>query len=79
MNLTTQKVIRVGLVGHCVPDSSHLTMAVTSAIPGAKVVRRAGGAPGVVVVVGDRFSAVGTGPKSITADGDATICSPTLS
>lgn len=48
-------------------------------LPGAKVVRRAGGAPGVVVVVGDRFSAVGTGPKSITADHDATICSPTLS
>jgi hypothetical protein len=48
-------------------------------LPGAKVVRRAGGAPGVVVVVGDHFSAVGTGPKSVTAGTDATICSPTLS
>jgi hypothetical protein len=39
MNLTTQKVIRVGLVGHCTPDSSHLTMAVNAAVPGAKVIR----------------------------------------
>ena len=39
MNLTTQKVIRVGLVGHCTPDSSHLTMAISGAIPGAKVIR----------------------------------------
>ena len=30
---------RVGLVGHCSPDSSHLTMAVTSAVPNAKVIR----------------------------------------
>ena len=30
---------RVGLVGHCSPDSSHLTMAVTAAVPGAKVIR----------------------------------------
>jgi two-component system, chemotaxis family, chemotaxis protein CheY len=29
----------IGLVGHCTPDSSHLTMAVTRAIPGAKVTR----------------------------------------
>ena len=33
------KVKRVGLVGHCSPDSSHLTMAVTAAVPGAKVIR----------------------------------------
>ena len=39
MNLTTQKVKRVGLVGHCSPDSSHLTMAINSAVPGAKVIR----------------------------------------
>lgn len=39
MNLTTQKVIRVGLVGHCSPDSSHLTMALSAAVPGAKVIR----------------------------------------
>lgn len=30
---------RVGLVGHCSPDSSHLTMAITAAVPGAKVIR----------------------------------------
>jgi two-component system, chemotaxis family, chemotaxis protein CheY len=30
---------RVGLVGHCSPDSSGLTIAVTSAVPGVKVVR----------------------------------------
>lgn len=30
---------RVGLVGHCSPDSSHLTMAVTAAVPDAKVIR----------------------------------------
>lgn len=39
MNLTTQKVKRVGLVGHCSPDSSHLTMALNSAVPGVKVIR----------------------------------------
>lgn len=39
MNLTTQKVKRVGLVGHCSPDSSHLTMALSAAVPGAKVIR----------------------------------------
>jgi two-component SAPR family response regulator len=37
MSDTTQK--RVGLVGHCRPDSSHLTMAVTAAVPDAKVIR----------------------------------------
>lgn len=36
---TAQKVKRVGLVGHCSPDSSHLTMAVTGAVPGVKVIR----------------------------------------
>lgn len=30
---------RVGLVGHCRPDSSHLTMAVGAAVPTAKVIR----------------------------------------
>lgn len=30
---------RVGLVGHCRPDSSHLTMALTAAVPDAKVIR----------------------------------------
>lgn len=39
MNLTTQKIKRVGLVGHCSPDSSHLTMAVSAAVPGVKVIR----------------------------------------
>jgi len=34
---TTSK--RIVLVGHCSPDSSHLTMAVTGALPGAKVIR----------------------------------------
>lgn len=29
----------VGLVGHCVPDSSHLTMTVTRAVPGTVVKR----------------------------------------
>ncbi|WP_017933339.1 LytR C-terminal domain-containing protein [Nocardioides sp. Iso805N] len=48
-------------------------------LPGAKVVRRTVAEPGVVVVVGDKFGAVGTGPKSITASANATICSPTLS
>lgn len=33
------KVKRVGLVGHCSPDSSHLTMAVSAAVPGTKVIR----------------------------------------
>jgi hypothetical protein len=37
MNETTPK--RVGLVGHCSPDSAHLTMAVTAAVPSAKVIR----------------------------------------
>ncbi|WGL52747.1 LytR C-terminal domain-containing protein [Nocardioides sp. BP30] len=48
-------------------------------LPGAKVVRKSVAEPGVVVVVGDKFGAVGTGPKSITAATNATICSPTLS
>ncbi|MFT3788706.1 MAG: hypothetical protein QM770_21455 [Tepidisphaeraceae bacterium] len=30
---------RVGLVGHCVPDSSHLTMTVGRAVPTAQVIR----------------------------------------
>lgn len=33
------KVKRVGLVGHCSPDSSHLTMAVRGAVPDAQVIR----------------------------------------
>lgn len=37
MSDTTSK--RVGLVGHCSPDSSHLTMAVSTAVPGAKIIR----------------------------------------
>ena len=36
---TATKVKRVGLVGHCSPDSSHLTMAVSAAVPGTKVIR----------------------------------------
>ena len=36
---TATKVKRVGLVGHCSPDSSHLTMALTAAVPGVKVIR----------------------------------------
>jgi hypothetical protein len=48
-------------------------------LPGVRVVQRSVAEPGVVVVVGDHFSAVGQGPKSITATTDATICSPTLS
>jgi hypothetical protein len=47
-------------------------------VPDAKVVRKTVAEPGVVLVVGDRFDAVATGPKSITAAHDATICSPTL-
>ena len=34
---TQKKTYRVGLVGHCGPDSSFLRMAVGSAVPGAKV------------------------------------------
>ena len=37
--MTEDKRKRVGLVGHCTPDSSHLTMAVTAAVPDAKVIR----------------------------------------
>lgn len=48
-------------------------------LPGAKVVRKAPTEPGVEVVVGDKFRSVGKGPKSITAQADGTICSPTLS
>jgi CheY-like chemotaxis protein len=36
-DVTAKKI--VGLVGHCVPDSSHLTMIVTRAQPGAVVKR----------------------------------------
>ena len=36
---TQKKTKRVGLVGHCSPDSSHLTMVVTAAVPGVKVIR----------------------------------------
>lgn len=35
----THSTRHVGLVGHCSPDSSYLTMAVTQAVPGAKVTR----------------------------------------
>jgi len=48
-------------------------------LPGVKIVRHSVAEPGVVVVVGDHFGAVGKGPKSITATRNATICSPTLS
>jgi hypothetical protein len=60
------------------PDSPAVQL-VKAWLPGAKVVEKQVSEPGVVVVVGDRFSAVGAGPKSITAQTDATICSPTLS
>jgi len=60
------------------PDSPAVQL-VAAWLPGAKVVQKKVAEPGVVVVVGDRFGAVGTGPKSITAAADATICSPTLS
>ena len=36
---TATRVKKVGLVGHCSPDSSHLTMAVSAAVPGTKVIR----------------------------------------
>src|SRR4051812_17986421 len=39
MSETTTQVKRVGLVGHCSPDSSHLTMAVRGAVPTAKIIR----------------------------------------
>ena len=60
------------------PDSPAVQL-VAAWIPSAKVVRKTVAEPGVVVVVGDRFDAVGTGPKSVTAQAKATICSPTLS
>lgn len=36
---TTEKQKHVVLVGHCSPDSSHLTMALRSAVPQAKITR----------------------------------------
>jgi len=59
--------------------NSPATKLVSAWLPSAKVVRKKIDEPGVVVVVGDSFGQVGTGPKSITAASDATICSPTLS
>ena len=59
------------------PESPAVRL-VAAWLPGAKVIRKASDEPGVVVVVGDKFSGTGKGPKSITAKTDATICSPTL-
>lgn len=36
---SNSKSIEVALVGHCVPDSSYLTITIQKAIPGAKVMR----------------------------------------
>ena len=58
--------------------SSPAVRLVAAWLPGVKVVRKQVTEPGVVVVVGDQFNGVGKGPKSITAQSDATICSPTL-
>jgi len=58
--------------------SSPAVRLVAAWLPGAKVVRKQVTEPGVVVVVGDQYKGVGTGPKSVTAQSDATICSPTL-
>lgn len=35
----TSSLLRVGLVGHCTPDTSFLTITVGKAVPGAKVTR----------------------------------------
>lgn len=59
--------------------ASPATRLVAAWLPGAKVVQRKVDEPGVVVVVGNGFGQIGTGPKSITATKDGTICSPTLS
>lgn len=48
-------------------------------VPSAKIVRTKVTAPGVLLVVGDKFGKVGAGPASITAKHDGTICSPVLS
>ena len=56
--------------------NSPATKLVSAWLPGVKVVaKKKLDEPGVVVVVGDAFGQVGTGPKSITAANDATICS----
>lgn len=74
------KGTKVGDVQIWTDDPSSPAVALVAAwLPGTKVVHRPGGQPGVVVVVGSKFKQVGTGPTSITAKSDATICSPTLS
>lgn len=39
MSAANSHPVHVALVGHCVPDSSYLTITVQKAIPGAKVTR----------------------------------------
>ena len=49
---------------------------VASHFGGAKVVRRAADAPGVLVVVGDGFDDLVRGQKSVTAKGEVSVCGP---
>ena len=71
---------KAGTVQIWTPDPQSPAVRLVAAwLPGAKIVHRAAPGPGVVVVVGDHFSAVGAGPKSVSVAHDATVCSPTLS
>lgn len=47
-------------------------------LPHARVIKKASGAAGVTVVVGQGFTKVGGGKSSIKVLQDATICSPVL-
>jgi hypothetical protein len=47
-------------------------------IPGSQIVQHSAVEPGITVVVGQQFTHVGGGAKSVRAAGDATICSPVV-
>lgn len=51
---------------------------VHSWIPGSQIVQHHSPSPGVTVVVGQQFTHVGGGSKSVKATVDSTVCSPVV-
>ena len=58
------------------PDSPAVALLTSRLGRDTKIVKRAPRGPGITVVVGDRFRRLARGVRSVTAEDDATICSP---
>ena len=60
------------------PESPAVLLVASRLGDDVEVVERAGLGPGVTVVIGDDFTAVVDGKRSVTASDDAQICSPPI-